>query len=238
MAGINIFAVFVKRRIGWQPPRIEVNLKELCDLFWTFIVIGVSAFGGGYSILPVLERELIKKRGWLTLDEVMDYFSIAQITPGIIAVNVATFVGCKRKGLAGGIIATIGFILPGVSLMIVASLFISHFAEYGVVKHAFAGIRIAVGALILGTILKLVKGLFKNFKTVIIFIAAFVLSAVFSASPVFIVLGAGLAGFFLFSLWRNKDGAASSGADKQKPDTENAGGQSHDTASRPGTDEP
>ena len=218
-------------------------MKEFFDLFWAFIIIGASAFGGGYSLLPVLERELIKKRGWLTLDEVMDYFSIAQITPGVIAVNVSTFTGCKRKGLAGGIIATIGFIAPGVILMIVASLFISRFAEYRVVRHAFAGIRVAVGALILATIIKLVKGLFKNFKTVVIFTAAFVLSAVFSTSPVFVVLGAGLAGFFLFPMRRNKGDV-----DRQKPDPENAGGQmpdadsadgqSRDTTSRSGTDEP
>jgi chromate transport protein ChrA len=127
--------------------------------------------------------------------------------------------------------------------MILVSLFFSRFAEYRVVRHAFAGIRVAVGALILAIIIKLVKGLFKNLKTVIIFIAAFVLSAVFSTSPVFVVLGAGLAGFFLFPVWRNKGGA-----DRQKPDTENAGGQmpgadsadgqSRDTTSTPGTDEP
>jgi len=216
----------------------EIVLKEFFDLFWAFIVIGASAFGGGYSLLPVLERELIKKRGWLTLDEVIDYFSIAQITPGVIAVNVSTFTGCKRKGPAGGIIATIGFIAPGVTLMIVASLFISRFAEYRVVKQAFAGIRIAVGALILATIIKLIKGLFKNFKTVIIFIVAFVLSAVLSTSPVFVVLGAGLAGFFLFPVWRRSTGGtAAPGADRQKIDTDSADGQTQDTAPDR-TDEP
>jgi len=206
------------------------KMKDFLDLFWTFIVIGASAFGGGYSLLPVLERELIKKRGWLTLDEVMDYFSIAQITPGIIAVNVSTFTGCKRKGPVGGLIATIGFILPGVIAMTLVSLFIKRFAEYRLVRHAFAGIRVAVGALILATILKLIKGFFKNFRTVIIFVGAFILSAVFSTSPVFIVLGAALAGFALFPLWRNTGGAAASGADKQQTATDSADGQKPDTA--------
>ena len=197
-------------------------MKELADLFWAFIVIGASAFGGGYSLVPILERELIKKRGWISMDEVMDYYSIAQITPGVIAINVSTFVGCKRKGIAGGIIATIGFILPGISLMIAASIFLKRFAEYEQVKNAFTGIRIAIGALILDTIIKLIKGFFKNIKTVIIFACALVLSLVFSISPVFIVLGASLAGFFLFPVWRTRKNAPAESA--KTPDDQNKAG--------------
>jgi chromate transporter len=173
-------------------------VKEYLDLLWAFVVIGATTFGGGYAMLPVLDRELIKKRGWITMDEVIDYYTIAQITPGIIAVNVATFVGNKRKGIVGGIIATIGLVLPGVSLMLLVSLFVTHFAEYRIVQHAFAGIRIAVCALILDTVLKLIKGLFKNYQSVIIFAVAFALSAVFSVSPAYIILSAGVTGFVLF----------------------------------------
>jgi chromate transporter len=159
---------------------------------------GAMTFGGGYAMIPVLERELIKKKGWTNLDEVMDYYTIAQITPGIISVNVSTFIGYKRKGPAGGIVSTLGFILPGFTLMIVISLFIRRFAEYPVVQHAFTGIRIAVGALILDTVIKLLKGVFKDIKAVIIFILGFSLSAILSASPVFVIIGAGAAGFFLY----------------------------------------
>jgi chromate transporter len=174
-------------------------VKDYLELLRAFIIIGATTFGGGYAMLPVLERELIKKRGWISMDEVMDYYTIAQITPGIIAVNVATFVGCKRKGPAGGLLATAGLVLPGVSLMILVSLFMQRFAGYPVVRHAFAGIRLAVCALILDTALKLFKGCFKNSKSIIISVIAFSLSAVFSLSPVYIILGAGLAGFLLFS---------------------------------------
>jgi chromate transporter len=135
-------------------------MSELFDLIWTFIKIGFFTFGGGYAMVPVLERELINKKGWITMDEVLDYYTIAQVTPGIIAVNISTFVGYKRKGVFGGVIATLGFILPGTALMIVISVFIKRFAEYPVVQHAFAGIRIAVGALILDTIRKLLVNLF------------------------------------------------------------------------------
>lgn len=173
-------------------------IKEYLDLLWAFVVIGVSVFGGGYAMIPVLDRELIKKRNWVDMDEVMDYYTIAQITPGIIAVNVATFTGYKRKGIAGGIIATIGLILPGVILMMIISGFIRRFADYEIVRHAFTGIRLSVCALITSTLLKLNKGVMRNYKTVIVFICAFILSAVFSLSPVFIILGAGLAGFLFF----------------------------------------
>ncbi|MDR2767586.1 MAG: chromate transporter [Treponema sp.] len=182
---------------------------EFFDLFWTFIKIGFYTFGGGYAMIPVLERELIKKKGWITMDETLDYYTIAQVTPGIIAVNISTFVGYKRNGIAGGVIATMGFILPGVALMTIISIFIKRFAEYPVVQHAFAGIRIAVGALILDTIRKLLVNLFKaparrgadNGAFVFfaaVFAAAFVLSAFFSASAALIVLAAGWAGFLCF----------------------------------------
>jgi chromate transporter len=174
-------------------------VRECLELFWAFIVIGATTFGGGYAIVPVLDRELIKKRGWVTMDEVLDFFTIAQITPGIIAVNIATFVGCRRKGAIGGVIATAGLILPGISLMLIVSIFVKRFAEYSVVQHAFAGIRLGVCALILDMAIKLFKGFFKNYKAIIVCLIAFVLSAVFSVSPVLIIIGAGFAGFLLFS---------------------------------------
>ena len=173
-------------------------MREYLELFWAFVVIGATTFGGGYAMLPVLDRELIKKRGWLTMDEVMDFYTIAQITPGVLAVNIATFAGCKQKGYLGGAVATIGFILPGVTLMLIISMFVRRFAEYALVRHALAGIRLAVCALILDTTIKLFKGFFKNYKALIVSVVAFTLSAVFSVSPVFIILGAGVAGFFLF----------------------------------------
>ena len=172
-------------------------MKDYLDLFSTFIKIGASTFGG-YAIIPVLDRELIRKKGWITMDEVMDYFTIAQVTPGIIAINVSTFVGFKRKGIAGGIIATLGFALPGITLMILIAFFISSFSDYKAVQHAFAGIRLAVGALILNTVFKLVKGFYKEIKSVVLFVLAFSVSALFGKSPVYIILGAGFLGWLFF----------------------------------------
>ncbi|WP_062428570.1 chromate transporter [Treponema endosymbiont of Eucomonympha sp.] len=172
-------------------------MKEYADLLWTFLKIGCLTFGGGYAMIPVAERELVQKRGWLTMDEVMDYYTIAQITPGIIAVNLSTFVGHKRKGAVGGALTTACFVLPGVCLMTAAALFLRSFADMPVVKHAFAGIRVAVGCLILNTVLKLIRGAFKGVTAAVIFFAAFALSAVWSASPVLLVASAGIAGLIL-----------------------------------------
>jgi len=181
-------------------------MREYLELLWAFIVIGATAFGGGYAVMPVLDRELVKKRGWITMEEVLDFYTIAQITPGIIIVNVSTFVGYKRKGVLGGLVATLGLVIPGISIMLIISLFVKRLAEYPVVQHALAGIRLAVCALILDTTIKLVKGFFKNYKSVIICIAAFALSAAFSLSPVAIILGAGVAGFLLYAPKRKAAG--------------------------------
>jgi len=179
-------------------------VREFFDLVLAFVVIGGTTFGGGLAVVPALERELIKKRGWLTMEEVLDFYTIAQITPGIIMVNIATFVGCRRKGVLGGVAATLGIVLPGALLMLLVSLFVRNFSEYPLVRHALAGIRLAVCALVLDTVIKLFRGFFRDYRALIVSAASFSLSAVFGLSPVYIVLGAGLAGFLLFSPGRKE----------------------------------
>jgi len=172
-------------------------MKEYLELFLAFFKMGFITFGGGYAMIPIVERELIKKRGWVTMEEVMDYYTIAQITPGIIAVNLSTFVGYKKKGWLGGTLTTIGFVLPGVTLIILAAFFIRNIEDYPIVIHAFAGIRLAVGALIIDTVIKMVKGIFKDWKALVFYISAFVLSAFWTISPMIIILGAGLVGLVI-----------------------------------------
>jgi chromate transporter len=172
-------------------------LKEYVDLVFTFIKMGCLTFGGGYAMIPVLERELIKKKGWISMDEVMDYYTIAQVTPGIIAVNVSTFVGFKRKGPLGGILSTLGFILPGSVFVGAIAVFLTNFSDIPAVKHAFMGIRVAVGALILDTVIKLFRGVFKDRKAIVIFAIVLCFSAVWNASPVLLIAAAGLAGYLL-----------------------------------------
>ena len=185
-------------------------VKDLLNIFVSFAKVGITTFGGGYAVIPIVDRELVKKRNWVTMDEVMDYYTIAQITPGLIIVNLSTFIGYKRKGIPGGIFATLGFVLPGVTIIIAVALLISNFAEFPAVQNAFAGIRIAVGALILDTVVKLVKGLFKDAKALVIYIIVFVISVyprglpplgtlpAFARSPVTLVLLSGLVGLIIY----------------------------------------
>ncbi|GHV25010.1 chromate transporter [Spirochaetia bacterium] len=173
-------------------------MKEYLDLFFTFIKLGVLTFGGGYAMIPVVERELIKKKAWTDMDEVMNYYTIAQVTPGIIAVNLSTFIGYKRKGSPGGALATIGFVLPGVTFITIIALCLRSFADIPAVQHAFTGIRVAVGALILDTVIKMVKGVFKNGKSLALYIIAFALSFGWNVSPVLLVVASGLTGLLVF----------------------------------------
>jgi chromate transporter len=173
-------------------------VKSYLELIGAFLKIGALTFGGGYAMLPILDREIIRKKGWVTMDEVMSYYTIAQITPGLIGVNAATFVGRRVKGNAGGVLATLSFILPGTLLMVLVAFCLKNFADYPVVRHAFAGIRVAVGALILDTTGKLIKGVFKDAGAVVIMLAVFALAVIFNPSPVFLIVPAGIFGFFFY----------------------------------------
>jgi len=180
-------------------------MKEYLTILYTFLKMGVFTFGGGYVIIPVAERELIKKRGWVTMEEVMNFFTVSQIMPGLIGVNLSIFVGNKLKGPVAGILAGLGFILPGVTLILLAAIFISNLVDFPVVQHAFAGIRIAVAALILDTVIKLIKGVFNNVKSLILYIFVFAFSMfptgllpAFFVSPAFLVATSGVIGLIIF----------------------------------------
>lgn len=169
-------------------------MQELWNLYKAFFKIGICTFGGGLSMLPMLEREIVDNKGWATEDELMDYYAIGQCTPGVIAVNTATFIGCKRKGLIGGIVATAGMVSPSIIIIIIIASLITNFAHLSVVQHAFGGIRVAVCVLVFNTVLKMVKSNVKEKLAVVIVLAAFLVSAIFSTSPIIIVLIAAIAG--------------------------------------------
>lgn len=181
------------------------------DLFLTFAKIGVCTFGGGYAMLPILQRELVEKRGWATEEELSDYFAIGQCTPGIIAVNTATFVGHSRKGAAGGVVATLGLVFPCLVIIMLIAAFLQNFADLPVVIHAFAGIRACVCALIFFSVIKLAKKSVVNWWSAIIFLVVLVLSAFVGLSPVLLVILAGVCGLAISSciryLNRGKEGA-------------------------------
>ena len=173
------------------------RLARLIELFGVFALIGGTTFGGGYAMLPILQREIVEKRKWATEEELMDYYAIGQCTPGIIAVNTATFIGYKQFGVLGGILATLGVVTPSVIMITIIAIFLTNFAELAIVQHAFSGIRAVVCILILDSVLKLGAKSIKDKICLIIFLVVLALSVFTPVSPVWVVLLAGVAGYFL-----------------------------------------
>ena len=169
----------------------------LLDLFWTFAKVGVMTFGGGYAMLPILQREVVEKKGWATEDELADYFAIGQCTPGIIAVNTATFVGQKNGGIPGGILATLGVVFPSLVIITLLAAVIPTVAELAVVKLAFAGIRICVCVLIFNAVLKLGKKAVVDKPAAVIAVLVTLLAFFTDLSPVVFVLLAAVAGLLI-----------------------------------------
>lgn len=180
-----------------QNNKRESRGKLLAQLFVSFAKIGVMTFGGGLAMLPMLERELVESKKWVTTQEILDYYAVGQCTPGIIAVNTATFVGYKKSKVLGSIVATLGMVFPSLVIISVIAAVLSSFADIPAVQHAFAGIRIAVCALIASAVIKLAKSNVKNLKQIIIAVAAFIIIAVFGASPVVVVVASAIAGLLL-----------------------------------------
>ena len=163
------------------------------QLFLTFAKIGAVTFGGGYAMLPILERELSQKHGWVTSDDLVDYFAIGQCTPGIIAVNIATFVGHKKGGVVGAICATLGIVFPSLLIIMTIAMFISNFASLPLVINAFAGIRVGTTVLILFAIIKLWQKTIKDKISLLVFVTVLLLSLFTSISSATIVIVTGVA---------------------------------------------
>ena len=169
----------------------------LPELFLNFAKVGVMTFGGGMAMLPILQREVVEKKNWATEDELGDYYAIGQCTPGIIAVNTATFVGQKQGGIAGGIIATLGVVFPSLVIITALAGLIAAFSHLTWVQHAFAGIRVCVCVLIFNAVVKLWKKSVIDKKTFAIFILVMMGSVLTDLSPIVFVILAAAAGIFL-----------------------------------------
>lgn len=179
------------------------------DLFATFFRIGALTFGGGYAMLPMFKKELVDKHGWCTEEDILDYYAIAQCTPGVIAVNTASFIGFKKKGIAGAICATVGVVAPSIIIITVIAAFIRHFAENEYVKHAFAGIRVAVCALVSVTVFGLFKKNVKDIVTALLAVAAFALTFFIGLSPIAAVIASAVVGIAVKTAGEHKTGKIS-----------------------------
>lgn len=164
------------------------------DIFLTFARVGAFTFGGGYAMLPILQREVVEKRRWVDEAEVMNYYAVSQCLPGLIAVNTAIFIGNKVKRSRGGFTAALGVVFPSLVIITLIAAFISGFADLPLVQNAFAGIRACVFVLILNAILKLRKGAVIDLISLVICAAVFLLSVLTDLNPILFIVAAGLAG--------------------------------------------
>ena len=171
-----------------------LSMTSLWELFRVFAKIGGVTFGGGMAMLPILQTEIVEKRHWATEGQLTDYYAVGQCTPGIIAVNVATFIGTERRGNIGGIVATLGVVFPSLVIITLIASFLTNFSELLVVKDAFAGIRICVCVLIFNAVFKLAGSALVDKLTVALFLLVFFVNSLTDLSPATLVVAAGVIG--------------------------------------------
>ncbi len=172
-------------------------MKILINLFITFAKVGAITFGGGYAMLPILQREIVENKKWGTEEELADYYAIGQCTPGVIAVNVGTFIGRKVADNIGGFVATLGVVFPSVVIITLLAGVIDYYSSLEWVRHAFAGIRVCVCVLIFNAVIKLFKKAIIDKKTLALYLIILACSLMLNISPVVFVIFAGVAGIIL-----------------------------------------
>ena len=187
----------------WLKPNSEFSVADLSGALNSFDrlisphYMGVMTFGGGMAMLPILQREVVDNKHWATEEELVDYFAIGQCTPGIIAVNTATFIGQKYAGIAGGIVATLGVVFPSLVIISILAGLITNFSDLAWVQNAFAGIQVCVCVLIFNAVAKLLKKSVVDKRTAVIFVLVLLGGVFLDLSPVWFVIGAALAGIVL-----------------------------------------
>lgn len=184
-------------------------MNLLLDLFLNFAKVGLFTFGGGYAMIALIENTCVEKKQWITHDEMMNITVIAESTPGPIAINCATYVGYKQKGFIGALLATVGMILPPFCIIFLISLFLDHFLEITWIAHAFLGIKIAVGILILDAAIKMIQKMQKKWMPRVFMVCAFaamMLINIFSVrvSTIILMLAAGVISLIIFVIQKQK----------------------------------
>ena len=171
-------------------------MSKLWELYTSFFKIGISTFGGGYAMLPILEREAVDKKGWISVTEMMDYYAISQCTPGIIAINTSTYIGYKVASVFGGVSAALGMISPSILIILILAGLIQRFSALPLVESAFSGIQIAVAVIILNAVVKMLKNSIVDKITVGIFVVTLIVLLLFDIPTIWVIIAA-----FIFSIW-------------------------------------
>ena len=169
-------------------------VKKILSLFFTFAKIGSITFGGGLTMLPLLTREIVEKRKWATEEELLDYYAVGQCTPGIIAVNTATFIGYYQAGILGGIFATLGMIAPSLIIITIVASVLQNFMNYPIVASALTGINAIVCALLAHTVITLGRKSLINVVSVVLFLIGLIACFVFRVTPILLVIFGGVVG--------------------------------------------
>ena len=191
------------------------KFKELMQLFWVFFKVGLFTFGGGYAMIPIIEREVVEKKHYLESKDVENIIAIAEMTPGPIAVNMATFVGSRRRGFLGAFFATFGLVLPSLLIIIALAAVFGIVAENRWVTAAFLGIRAGVVALLIGVVIRLVKKADKSLVTLVIFLIAFFLATFIKLDVIYIILAGGIFGIIWQALRKPKEKKDLSGVEPE-----------------------
>ena len=188
-------------------------VKDILEIYWKFFKMGAVTFGGGYAMLPILRREIIEKSGWMQEEEILDYYALSQGLPGIIAINVSTFIGYHHMKTPGAVTAALGVVSPSIIIITAIAMFLSGFKDNVYVQHALAGISVCVIALILDAVIGMWKKGVKDVWGYIIFAVALLVSMFTKLSPVLLVIGAAVAGIIIRSVKRASE--TGKGAEKK-----------------------
>lgn len=194
------------------------KIKNLFNLYFSFAKIGTFTIGGGLAMMPMMQSELIQKRKWITDEELIDYYAVGQSTPGIVAVNVATFVGYKQMGILGGVFATLGMVTPSLVIIMILASLINSINDFPIIQKALKGINVAVAALLTSTIINFMKKTIKKFTNAIFMMISFLLVFVFKLPSFWIILFALFIGVVL--TYKEKKKVAAFEEDSKKIDGE------------------
>lgn len=173
-------------------------VKKLCSLFLVFVKIGLFTIGGGLAMMPMIQKELIDKLHWMTEDELLDYYAIGQATPGIVAVNVSTFIGYKQCGILGGIFATLGIIFPSIVIISILASLINSVSDFPIIQKALKGINVAVAALLTNITFNFAKKTVNSVFSFILCICSFLTVFIFNIQSFYIIISAFLLGIVMY----------------------------------------
>ena len=179
---------------------------SLMKIFFSFAKVGALTFGGGYAMLPLLQREAVERQGWLADSDITDYYALSQCSPGLIAVNMAVYIGYPLRGLGGVLAAALGVITPSVVVILLLASLLQSFAHVALVGHAFAAIRGAVAALVLQAVYKLYKSGVVDKPTLLIFVLALIIGILNIVTPVLVIAAAAAAGIAVQAARKRKTG--------------------------------